>query len=81
MSWRSLLWLMSFCRGEATLQTALLHDIILLYSFLTVLCIWLCYSVSRPDKVLFPPPNWKMSQGLREEQDVGPELQHVFEVP
>lgn len=40
----------------------------------------LLQGVSRPDKVLFPPPNWKMSQGLREEQDVGPELQHVFEL-
>lgn len=40
----------------------------------------LLQGVSRPDKVLFPPPNWRMSQGLREEQDVGPELQHVFEV-
>lgn len=40
----------------------------------------LLQGVSRPDKVLFPPPNWRMSQGLREEQDVGPELQDVFEV-
>uniref|UniRef100_A0A8C6UYU1 Integrin subunit alpha 5 n=1 Tax=Neogobius melanostomus TaxID=47308 RepID=A0A8C6UYU1_9GOBI len=40
----------------------------------------LLQGVSLPDKVLFPPPNWRMSQGLREEQDVGPELQHVFEL-
>uniref|UniRef100_A0A672ZF33 Integrin subunit alpha 5 n=1 Tax=Sphaeramia orbicularis TaxID=375764 RepID=A0A672ZF33_9TELE len=36
--------------------------------------------VSRPDKVIFPPPNWSMSQGLRDEQDVGPELQQVYEL-
>ncbi|XP_037639371.1 integrin alpha-5-like [Sebastes umbrosus] len=36
--------------------------------------------VSRPDKVVFPPPNWKVSQSLREEQDVGPELQQVYEL-
>lgn len=40
----------------------------------------LLQGVSLPDKVLFPPPYWRMSQGLREEQDVGPELQHVFEL-
>lgn len=40
----------------------------------------LCCSVSRPDKVIFPPPNWSVSQSLREEQDIGPELQHVYEV-
>ncbi|KAK5913121.1 hypothetical protein CesoFtcFv8_002935 [Champsocephalus esox] len=36
--------------------------------------------VSRPDKVIFPPPNWKVSQSLRDEQDVGPELQQVYEL-
>ncbi|GLD61336.1 integrin alpha-5-like protein [Lates japonicus] len=36
--------------------------------------------VSRPDKVIFPPPNWTVRQSLREEQDVGPELQHVYEL-
>ncbi|XP_022601124.1 integrin alpha-5-like isoform X1 [Seriola dumerili] len=36
--------------------------------------------VSRPDKVIFPPPNWTAHQTLREEQDVGPELQHVYEL-
>lgn len=40
----------------------------------------LCCSVSRPDKIIFPPPNWSPSQSLREEQDIGPELQHVYEV-
>ncbi|KAE8297986.1 Integrin alpha-5 Fibronectin receptor subunit alpha Integrin alpha-F [Larimichthys crocea] len=36
--------------------------------------------VSRPDKVIFPPPNWSVSQSLREEQDIGPELQQVYEL-
>uniref|UniRef100_A0AAX7T1Z8 Integrin alpha-2 domain-containing protein n=1 Tax=Astatotilapia calliptera TaxID=8154 RepID=A0AAX7T1Z8_ASTCA len=36
--------------------------------------------VSRPDKVIFPPPNWTVRQGLGEEQEIGPELQQVFEV-
>lgn len=36
--------------------------------------------VSRPDKVIFPSPNWSVSQSLREELDIGPELQHVYEL-
>ncbi|CAB1315481.1 unnamed protein product [Coregonus sp. 'balchen'] len=36
--------------------------------------------VSRPDKLLFPPPNWRMSHSLQEELDVGPEIQHVYEL-
>ncbi|PWA23395.1 hypothetical protein CCH79_00016485 [Gambusia affinis] len=36
--------------------------------------------VSRPDKVIFPPPNWSARQSLGEEQDVGPELQQVYEL-
>ncbi|XP_062271755.1 integrin alpha-5-like [Scomber scombrus] len=36
--------------------------------------------VSRPDKVIFPTPNWSQSQSLMEEQDVGPELQQVYEL-
>uniref|UniRef100_A0A7N6BWZ8 Integrin alpha-2 domain-containing protein n=1 Tax=Anabas testudineus TaxID=64144 RepID=A0A7N6BWZ8_ANATE len=36
--------------------------------------------VSRPDKVIFPPPNWTVHQSLSEEQDIGPELQQVYEV-
>uniref|UniRef100_A0A6Q2YPM8 Integrin alpha-2 domain-containing protein n=1 Tax=Esox lucius TaxID=8010 RepID=A0A6Q2YPM8_ESOLU len=37
-------------------------------------------AVSRPDKLLFPPPNWKMSHSLQEEQEVGPEILHVYEL-
>ncbi|KAJ7999621.1 hypothetical protein DPEC_G00196300 [Dallia pectoralis] len=40
----------------------------------------LLQGVSRPDKLLFPPPNWKMSHSLQEEQDVGPEILHVYEL-
>uniref|UniRef100_A0A7N5ZXC6 Integrin alpha-2 domain-containing protein n=1 Tax=Anabas testudineus TaxID=64144 RepID=A0A7N5ZXC6_ANATE len=36
--------------------------------------------VSRPDKVIFPPPNWTVHQSLSEEQDIGPELQQVYEL-
>ncbi|XP_028261856.1 integrin alpha-5-like isoform X2 [Parambassis ranga] len=36
--------------------------------------------VSRPDKVIFPPPNWTVRHSLVEEQDVGPELQQVYEL-
>lgn len=39
-----------------------------------------CLSVSHPDKLFFPPPNWSLSQSLREEQDIGPELQQIYEV-
>uniref|UniRef100_H3C601 Integrin subunit alpha 5 n=1 Tax=Tetraodon nigroviridis TaxID=99883 RepID=H3C601_TETNG len=36
--------------------------------------------VSHPDQLLFPPPNWSLSQSLREEQDIGPELQQIYEL-
>ncbi|XP_036007811.1 integrin alpha-5 [Fundulus heteroclitus] len=36
--------------------------------------------VSRPDKLIFPPPNWTAHHKLWEEQDVGPELQQVYEL-
>uniref|UniRef100_A0A673WD82 Integrin, alpha 5 (fibronectin receptor, alpha polypeptide) n=1 Tax=Salmo trutta TaxID=8032 RepID=A0A673WD82_SALTR len=36
--------------------------------------------VSRPDKVFFPPPNWKVSKTPQEEQDIGPVVQHVYEL-
>uniref|UniRef100_A0AAQ5X9M3 Integrin alpha-2 domain-containing protein n=1 Tax=Amphiprion ocellaris TaxID=80972 RepID=A0AAQ5X9M3_AMPOC len=41
---------------------------------------FLLFVVSRPDKVIFPPPNWTVRQSLVEEQDVGPELQQVYEL-
>nr|XP_015815467.2 integrin alpha-5 isoform X1 [Nothobranchius furzeri] len=36
--------------------------------------------VSRPDKVIFPPPNFTIHHNLRGEQDVGPELHQVYEL-
>ncbi|XP_038153487.1 integrin alpha-5-like [Cyprinodon tularosa] len=36
--------------------------------------------VSRPDKIIFPPPNWMAHPILGVEQDVGPELQQVYEL-
>lgn len=50
------------------------------YSYHSGFSVFFFCSVSRPDKVLFPPPNWSVSQSLRDEQDIGPELQQVFEV-
>ncbi|KAJ8258192.1 hypothetical protein GJAV_G00194210 [Gymnothorax javanicus] len=36
--------------------------------------------VSRPDKVIFPPQNWKATKRPQLEQDVGPSVQHVYEL-
>uniref|UniRef100_A0A8C1ZT61 Integrin, alpha 5 (fibronectin receptor, alpha polypeptide) n=1 Tax=Cyprinus carpio TaxID=7962 RepID=A0A8C1ZT61_CYPCA len=38
------------------------------------------YSVSRPDKIFFPPPNWKLTKNVMVEQDVGPSVQHTYEL-
>uniref|UniRef100_A0A8C1ACW3 Integrin, alpha 5 (fibronectin receptor, alpha polypeptide) n=1 Tax=Cyprinus carpio carpio TaxID=630221 RepID=A0A8C1ACW3_CYPCA len=37
-------------------------------------------SVSRPDKIFFPPPNWKLTKNVMVEQDVGPSVQHTYEL-
>lgn len=37
-------------------------------------------SVSRPDKVFFPPVNWKVTKSYGVEQDVGPVVEHIYEV-
>lgn len=36
--------------------------------------------VSRPDKVFFPPANWKVTKTYDEEQDIGPAVEHVYEL-
>uniref|UniRef100_A0A4W4DWC5 Integrin alpha-2 domain-containing protein n=1 Tax=Electrophorus electricus TaxID=8005 RepID=A0A4W4DWC5_ELEEL len=36
--------------------------------------------VSRPDKVFFPPPNWKTSKNVAMEQEVGPPVEHIYEL-
>ncbi|XP_008317304.1 integrin alpha-5 isoform X1 [Cynoglossus semilaevis] len=36
--------------------------------------------VSRPDKVFFPPANWKVTKNYEVEQDVGPAVEHVYEL-
>uniref|UniRef100_A0A667YH67 Integrin, alpha 5 (fibronectin receptor, alpha polypeptide) n=1 Tax=Myripristis murdjan TaxID=586833 RepID=A0A667YH67_9TELE len=36
--------------------------------------------VSRPDKVFFPPANWKMTKSYQVEQDIGPAVEHIFEL-
>ena len=78
MSWRWLRWLMSYYRGEASFLTLLYHYTIMITTL--PIFVLFCHSVSRPDKVIFPPPNWRIIQSLREEQEVGPELQQVYEV-
>uniref|UniRef100_A0A8D3DIN5 Integrin, alpha 5 (fibronectin receptor, alpha polypeptide) n=1 Tax=Scophthalmus maximus TaxID=52904 RepID=A0A8D3DIN5_SCOMX len=36
--------------------------------------------VSRPDKVFFPPANWKVTKNYGAEQDVGPAVEHIYEL-
>ncbi|XP_068996733.1 integrin alpha-5 [Embiotoca jacksoni] len=36
--------------------------------------------VSRPDKVFFPPANWKLTKNYGVEQDVGPAVEHIYEL-
>ncbi|KAL6119500.1 itga5 [Pungitius sinensis] len=36
--------------------------------------------VSRPDKVFFPPANWKVTKTYEAEQDVGPAVEHIYEL-
>lgn len=36
--------------------------------------------VSRPDKVFFPSANWKVTKSPEVEQDVGPAVEHIYEV-
>ncbi|CAG6021847.1 unnamed protein product [Menidia menidia] len=36
--------------------------------------------VSRPDKVFFPPANWKVPKNYGEERDVGPAVEHIYEL-
>ncbi|XP_017288924.1 integrin alpha-5 [Kryptolebias marmoratus] len=40
----------------------------------------LLQGVSRPDEVIFPPPNFTARHSLADEQDVGPQLHQVFEL-
>ncbi|XP_063742939.1 LOW QUALITY PROTEIN: integrin alpha-5 [Eleginops maclovinus] len=36
--------------------------------------------VSRPDKIFFPPVNWKLTKNYEVEQDVGPPVEHIYEL-
>ncbi|XP_077368877.1 integrin alpha-5 [Festucalex cinctus] len=36
--------------------------------------------VSRPDKVFFPPANWKVTKNYEVEQEVGPAVEHIYEL-
>uniref|UniRef100_A0AAY4EEN1 Integrin alpha-2 domain-containing protein n=1 Tax=Denticeps clupeoides TaxID=299321 RepID=A0AAY4EEN1_9TELE len=35
---------------------------------------------SHPEMLLFPPGDWRRPQRLQEEQDIGPQIQHVYEL-
>uniref|UniRef100_A0A8C6TFQ8 Integrin, alpha 5 (fibronectin receptor, alpha polypeptide) n=1 Tax=Neogobius melanostomus TaxID=47308 RepID=A0A8C6TFQ8_9GOBI len=37
-------------------------------------------NVSRPDKVFFPPANWKATKNYGQEQDIGPAVEHIYEL-
>ncbi|XP_056130834.1 integrin alpha-5 [Lampris incognitus] len=36
--------------------------------------------VSRPDKVFFPPANWKVTKSHQVEEDIGPGVEHIYEL-
>uniref|UniRef100_A0A673CRU0 Integrin, alpha 5 (fibronectin receptor, alpha polypeptide) n=1 Tax=Sphaeramia orbicularis TaxID=375764 RepID=A0A673CRU0_9TELE len=36
--------------------------------------------VSRPDKVFFPPANWQVTKNYGTEQDIGPGVEHIYEL-
>nr|XP_061820810.1 integrin alpha-5-like [Nerophis lumbriciformis] len=36
--------------------------------------------VSRPDKIFFPPANWKVTKNYAVEQEVGPAVEHIYEL-
>ncbi|KAK2825121.1 hypothetical protein Q7C36_019048 [Tachysurus vachellii] len=36
--------------------------------------------VSRPDKVFFPSPYWKVTKNVAVEQDIGPPVEHIYEL-
>lgn len=84
ISWRWLFRLSSFYKGELNYNS-------LIWTFWSVIkfllsphtCSHSCclyFSVSRPDKVFFPPVNWKVTKNLGVEQDVGPSVEHIYEV-
>ncbi|XP_068172455.1 integrin alpha-5-like [Antennarius striatus] len=55
-------------------------EVVLFELEVTVMANVILQGVSRPDKVIFPIPNWRGGQSPREEQDIGPELQQVYEL-
>lgn len=76
---------MSFCRGELSIKDTLIWTSKTSFSlqFLpahTLIALRLFSSVSRPDKVFFPPANWKVPKNYEVEQDVGPAVEHIYEV-
>lgn len=76
---------MSFYRGELSVR---ISPFVLFVSSLNPYCLPThtlipllpILSVSRPDKVFFPPANWKLTKNYNVEVDVGPAVEHIYEV-
>ncbi|MEQ2198252.1 hypothetical protein XENOCAPTIV_010081, partial [Xenoophorus captivus] len=71
--------LMSSCRGEFSIKDSIICTSGTLFSLQilrphALISLLLFSSVSRPDKVFFPPANWKVPKNYGVEQDVGPAL-------
>lgn len=84
-SWRWLFRLMSSYRGESSVRIHSFeipeHRVVSSASLRTSSQLFFSFlSVSRPDKVFFPPVNWKATNSYGVEQDVGPEVKHIYEV-
>ncbi|XP_077430217.1 integrin alpha-5-like [Vanacampus margaritifer] len=55
-------------------------EVVLLELEVAALANVILQGVSRPEKIFLPLPNWSVSQSLTDEQDIGPELQQVYEL-
>ena len=42
--------------------------------------LWSLFRVSSPDHIFLPIPNWKYKENPETEEDVGPVVQHIYEV-
>lgn len=42
--------------------------------------LWSLFRVSSPDHIFLPIPNWEHKENPETEEDVGPVVQHIYEV-
>lgn len=42
--------------------------------------LWSLFRVSSPDHIFLPIPNWEYKENPETEEDVGPVVQHIYEV-